>query len=180
MIEEIANNINEALDHLHSRGIREVPRRIETNRRYFEEARKEMSAWAVYVHNPMDITGASSNWMHLNRAILFNPRREWTDVAHQVTTMHQGSYISTGDPHHFVYHEVGHFLWQEDNRRRDVASDKHAFRSALQAMKPHISVRASAGPTEFVSEVFAQLVVGDQPVDPLVMALYHQLGGRIV
>jgi hypothetical protein len=84
VIGEIANNTNEALDNLQTRGVRDIPRRIETNRKFFEEAGKQRDAWAVYIHNPLALTGLQSNWMHLNRAILLNPRLEWANVSGEV------------------------------------------------------------------------------------------------
>jgi hypothetical protein len=75
---------------------------------------------------------------------------------------------------------MGHFLWQEDHPRRNQAADQQALAAALPTIGPHISRRAAASPAEFVSEVFAQLVVGIQPIDPQVMILYQQLGGRVL
>jgi hypothetical protein len=55
-----------------------------------------------------------------------------------------------------------------------------AFQAALPHIRNHISGQARVSASEFVSEVFAQKVVGVTPVHPDVEALYQQLGGRQV
>jgi hypothetical protein len=180
VIEEIANNTNEALDGLQVRGILDVPRRIETERKFFEEAGRQLTAWAVYIHNPMSLTGLQSNWMHLNRALLLNPRPEWVNVGQVVTAMHQAGYLSTADLHHFVYHEMGHFLLDQDRPHRNRAADDQVLLAALPAIRPYISDRAALASAEFVAEVFSQLVVGVQPVSSQVLMLYQQFGGRTI
>jgi hypothetical protein len=180
VIEEIANNVNEALDFLRVRGVLNVPRRIETNRRFFEEAGRQNSAWAVYIHNPLHLSGLTSSWIHLNRAILFNPRIDWPKVDQTISRMHRTGYLSTSDPHHFVYHEMGHMLLEEDHPKRNRLTDSQALQTGLPKLVPHISRRAQVGATEFVAEIFAQLIVGVHPVNPQVLALYQQLGGLLI
>jgi hypothetical protein len=180
VIHEVANNTNEALDFIRSRGVQQLPGRIEVNRLFFIETNSRATAWGIYVHNPMSLPPLRSNWMMLNRAMVLNPRPEWSGVAQQVTLRHQVGYLSTGDPHHFIYHEFGHFLWHEDNPRRNAGADNQAYRAALPGIRRHVSGRATRGVPEFVSEVFAQMLVGITPVHPDVEQLYRQLGGRVV
>jgi hypothetical protein len=115
----------------------------------------------------------------VRRAIITNPRPEWANVVREVQAMHQGGYFSTGDPHHLFYHEMGHFLWRTDHPTRNQVADAQAFGAALSGISRQISGRATTNVPEFVSEVFAQLVVGT-PLDPVVEQLYRQLGGRMI
>ena len=180
VIEEIANNVNEGLDTLTARGLKDLPRRIETERKFFEEAGKAKTAWAVFINNPMDLSGLQSNWMHLNKAILINPRSDWAQVGAEMAARRQSGEYSTGDPHHILYHEMGHFLLDHDRPRRNPAADNQVLQQALANLGQHLSGRARAGATEFVAETFAQIIVGTTPVDPQVLALYQQLGGRMI
>jgi hypothetical protein len=180
VIYEIANNMNEALEAVRARGVLDVPNRIETCRLYFIETNTRAQAWAVYVHDPLALSLTRSNWLRMRRAIVINPRPEWTNVAQEVQAMHQGGSFATGDPHHLFYHEVGHFLWRTDHPRRNQVADSQALQAALPGVRPWISGRAVNDVPEFVSEVFAQLMVGATPLHPDVEQLYRQLGGRII
>jgi hypothetical protein len=53
-----------------------------------------------------------------------------------------------------------------------------AFLKARKHLIGKVSQRAVAGHKEFVSEVFAQLVVGTEPVDRGVLRAYKKYGGR--
>jgi hypothetical protein len=179
VVYEIANNTNEALNFIRSRGITDVPNRVETNRLFFIETNTRGLAWAVYVYNA-GLLHTRSAWPYLE-AIVINPRPEWVNVGQEVTRMHQLGYLSTGDPHHFIFHEFGHFLWRRDNPRRDEPSaDNRTFVAARPRIEPHISRRALQSIPEFISEVFAQMLEGTVPLELQVEQLYRQLGGRTI
>jgi hypothetical protein len=175
---EIANNTNEALAFIRSRGIIDVPKCIETNRLYFVKANTRGSAWAAYEHDAL--LQPESAWLY-QQAIVINPRPEWVNVDREVSMRHAAGYLSTGDAHHFIYHEYGHFLYRRDNPLRpDPAADRLAFQAARGLILAHVGRRALDGIREFIAEMFAKLVVGAAPLAPQVQKLYRQLGGRMV
>lgn len=90
-----------------------------------------------------------------------------------------GEFCST-DPLHVFVHECMHKL-HYDNGADDLDVTPQQFRGMLASLRPQeLQAVSRYGRTdlyEFVAEVGTQLVFGEKPVPPAVVAVYKKLGG---
>lgn len=162
---EIANAVNRGLSRVIQAGLSIVPKIEVTATPYVNDPRASLRL---------------AGYREIDQALIVNPlARPWGGhgIAFEARMMYQLGFLSTDDPDHFVFHEIGHFLIHDRLSSRDyLRLGGYQWHPAELAVAAKVSGRAKTNALEFLGEVFAILMIG-WPIDQDVLDLHVRLGG---
>lgn len=173
----IANHANHAFFLAGERGV-PMPSRVVARPFHVHEG-DDPREIAYYVHNP----GSNApGEIEINSG-----HTVWGNLGAVTTAARQRGLISTGDPRHFVMHEMGELAMHQsvgadrfEPREAAYLQNERAFRTINRtAFAQTVSQRAADNHSEFVAEVFTGLTLGrdDLRQNQSVMQAYRRFGG---
>ena len=152
---DIANIVNEVLTELKERNL-PVFVSVVVNASLFHHFRAEAE----------DIAAQT-----MYNVLLINPEAHiWKAPVASASVLHASGFWSTPHPLHPIYHEAGHLFLPQ------VGSPKRLLHRQVTVASA-VSIRAKENGEEFVSEVFAGLMVGVE-YDADILGLYKRMGGK--
>lgn len=107
--------------------------------------------------------------------ISLNSGLKWGMMDFKMQEMHAQGITSSENPNHFILHQIGHFLQDNNNHELALDHDGIEFKNP-EFIEKSVSKIAASNHNNFVAEVFAGKISGKN-YDETIMNMFKKFGG---